>query len=648
MPEFIKSFLNKKAVAVSNSNNAIAGESVTSINTLLSTNVNGLNYYKNWVYIAVSARARRVAEIKFEVYLKGERKYNHEIIKLLNDVDYEAVSSFLDLTGNAFLYIERFVKTNRPSKLYVLHPSLVRPVLDQNNMLNVAYYEIGTKTQLKLPSQDVIHIKNFNPRQMLPYEGLGSSIVESIASSILTDESARQWNYNFFQNSARPDGFLTTDKKLSKEEIDQIREKFISKYAGTDNAHKIGLLSGGMDFKQVSLSQKDIDFIEQSRMSKDEILSAFGVPRSEVGLTDGLPRANLDGSSYVFSKNTIEPIMRKITNAFIKKLLLSYEDGLELCHVSIVPEDRVQLLAERIAGYDKWLSRNEIRKEDGLPEVEGGDNLYQQFSMTPVATVPRKALSIEIKPDYKGAFALLKQIKKKQMTDAHIKSWLNIFKSLEPGFEKDIKDYFNEQEKVLLAELKKIDKSFTINQTRDIFKGNAWDSQISLGVSFMTPRIRQYLKEGANNASELTGYNDFQDNTRDIETFIKTRAEYFSKKVNETTRDTLLTKIQDGLDNSESMDQIISRVKEVYTFANDVRAKTIARTEISASANAGKIELYKQAGIEKIEWYNLDPESEECQMNAGEIRDIGDQFPSGDTEPPAHPNCKSTTIAILD
>jgi HK97 family phage portal protein len=654
MFETIKTFLNRKAKTGGAVENGLAGQSITAINGFLTANVNGIYYYKNWVYAAVSARAKRVADLQFEVYKKGERVYDHEILNVINDVDYEAVSSFLDLTGNCFLYIERYVQGNKPSKLYILHPSLVRPVYNSQNMLEIVNYAVGTAGKVQVPAEDIIHIKTFNPKQNYPYEGLGVSIVESIASSVQTDENARQWNSNFFKNSARPDGFLTTDKKLSAEEISQVRENFMSKYGGLENAHKIGLLSGGLDFKSMSLSQKDIDFVEQSKNSKDEILSAFGVPKSEIGLVEDVNRANAEASSYVFAKNTIDPIMKKITKALAKKLLPNYEDGLELIHVSIIPQDRVQILAERVAGVDKWLTRNEIRREDGLPEVEGGDTLYQGLALSAIATVPKKALKEVIEPDFKGLLDVvvaqmqIDEKKKSLQIENNIKSWLTIFKAQEPKFEKDIRKYFDQQEKFIIKEIKKIDKSFTIKQVRDIFKGEEWDSQISLGISFITPALREYLKQGADNASEIVGYDEFDDNTRSINEFIDTRAQFFSKSVNETTSNSLIQSLQEGLDNGESMEDMMSRVKEIYTFANDVRAKVIARTEISASANYGKIELYKQAGIEKIKWYNLDPESEECKMNAGEVREIGEEFPSGDTEPPAHPNCRSTTIAVTD
>ena len=69
------------------------------------------------------------------------------------------------------------------------------------------------------------------------------------------------------------------------------------------------------------------------------------------------------------------------------------------------------------------------------------------------------------------------------------------------------------------------------------------------------------------------------------------------------------------------------------------RALMIAQTEMSRAVSVASRELYTESGVELVEWLVADP-CDLCQENedASPIG-IGDTFPSGDTEPPAHPNC---------
>jgi hypothetical protein len=74
-------------------------------------------------------------------------------------------------------------------------------------------------------------------------------------------------------------------------------------------------------------------------------------------------------------------------------------------------------------------------------------------------------------------------------------------------------------------------------------------------------------------------------------------------------------------------------------FDDSERALAIAQTEMSRAVATASRQLYEESGVELVEWIVADP-CDLCQENAdvSPIR-IGDTFPSGDTEPPAHPNC---------
>jgi hypothetical protein len=69
------------------------------------------------------------------------------------------------------------------------------------------------------------------------------------------------------------------------------------------------------------------------------------------------------------------------------------------------------------------------------------------------------------------------------------------------------------------------------------------------------------------------------------------------------------------------------------------QALVIAQTEMSRAVSVASRDLYTTSGVEQVEWL-VAIGCEDCQMNA-DASPIGidEVFPSGDTEPPAHPNC---------
>lgn len=656
-----------KALGGTTKNDILAG-GMTGSSLAFESTINGIKEYKSWVYTASNARARRVATLKIILRKNGEIVESHPFLDLMKKVSkgmspyqlYFGTQIYLDLTGNAYWYLAKDT-AGKISSIYLLNPEQMKLFANSENALEVAYYQFNST--MKLPAGDVVHFKNFNPEAPHPYPHYGKSVLSAISWSVQSDNSARAWNFNVFKNSAQPSGFLSTDKVLNKEQVEQIRRDFISKYGGVENAHKLGVLGGGMKFIQTSQTQKDIEFVQQSQMTKSEILSAFGVPESEIGLMSDFNRANAEASSYVFDKNTVDPLMKLITDTITESLLPQFGDAsLSLDYVSPISDDRATVLAEYTQGADKWMTRNEIREREGLPAVDGGDALYQSIANSEIARAPKKSLKTPVntfkseessKAIKSVADAIIKKHAQKKKNravdvDAHLKGWMTIFKAGENKLEKDMQKFFDAEQAIINDALVKADKAVSGNDIDAIFESKAWKGQIKAGITLITPRIMDYILQGAQNAQSSVGDVPFDINTPAINAFIEKRASLFSESINDTTKAKLLTSLKDGAEKGESITALKSRVESIYDDARGYRAKMIARTEISASANFGAVEQYKQAGITKHEWQVVDPQDDDCLVNAGVTVKIGDSFPSGNDNSPVHPNCQCTTIPVFD
>ena len=108
--------------------------------------------------------------------------------------------------------------------------------------------------------------------------------------------------------------------------------------------------------------------------------------------------------------------------------------------------------------------------------------------------------------------------------------------------------------------------------------------------------------------------------------------------INRTTLDRVGTLLARALERGWTPDEIKEQIADAIDDDTD-RALTIAQTEMSRAVTTASRELYEESGVELVEWLVADP-CDLCEENAdvSPIR-IGETFPSGDTEPPAHPNC---------
>lgn len=119
-----------------------------------------------------------------------------------------------------------------------------------------------------------------------------------------------------------------------------------------------------------------------------------------------------------------------------------------------------------------------------------------------------------------------------------------------------------------------------------------------------------------------------------------------ASKLNKTTLDRIGTKLADALAAGWTD---LTLAKEIGNILDDgQRALTIATTEMNRAMSVASMDTYREYGLEKVEWLTADP-CEDCAENedAGAIP-LGDEFPTGDTEPPAHPNCRCSISPVID
>lgn len=108
--------------------------------------------------------------------------------------------------------------------------------------------------------------------------------------------------------------------------------------------------------------------------------------------------------------------------------------------------------------------------------------------------------------------------------------------------------------------------------------------------------------------------------------------------VNGTTLDRIGTVLARALASGWSPSEIRDDLEDLLD--DPERALSIAQTETSRAVSVANRELYEESGVELVEWLTAEP-CDICEENedASPIQ-IGAVFPSGDYEPPAHPNCR--------
>lgn len=156
-------------------------------------------------------------------------------------------------------------------------------------------------------------------------------------------------------------------------------------------------------------------------------------------------------------------------------------------------------------------------------------------------------------------------------------------------------------------------------------------------------------EQGGKNAAQLMGLDGtFRLKNSAIKARLNDRQSFLIDSMDEANKESLRVAFQEGISEHLSTTELQQYIfDKVDAVVSPYKAEMIARTEFANAAGEVQKETYKQNGVEQVQWVFVGDTCDICEPNDGEVRRIGDEFPSGDTAEPAHPNCKCSLIPVI-
>jgi HK97 family phage portal protein len=164
-------------------------------------------------------------------------------------------------------------------QLVPLHPDRIRgPEELSDGRLRYEYTRPdGQKVNL-IGGIDIWHLTG------LSADGLkGLSMMDVATDTFGTSLAAERHTARFFERGVNFAGILQHPRTLKQETADAMSESFRRKYGGEGGAGNIPVLWEGMEFKPISMTLKDAEFLDSRKFSVAEIARWFGVPPHMVG-----------------------------------------------------------------------------------------------------------------------------------------------------------------------------------------------------------------------------------------------------------------------------------------------------------------------------------------------------------------------------
>lgn len=581
----------------------------------------------------------------------GDAVINHPIYNLLRNPnpnqtwsDFIKLLSFqYEIYGECFIYKARGEQSNKVKEIYLLDPSMVELMFENGELVGYKLHKQNGKA-LPLELDEIIHDKATNPFN----EWRGLSVMEKASTYINTEITTSTFTLNYMRNNASPSGIVTLPD-METETFKQFAQQWREGYEGAENAGKTAFIRGSnVEFKAVGATLKDVDQEITRKMSKEDVLLMFDVPKGLLGISDtkGLGVNEIEPLEYVFAKYNLEPRMNRL-DQIIEKLAKDFpyfNETYEITHESPVPDDKKFRLEQQKAGVNVWLTVNEVREQQGLPPIPGGDEIKE----------PTPAIALSAK---------------------QAKTKVTLKKEAEPKDPEEFRSELISKAEVYTVKVKRAISKYTAGQEKKVIDNidvstkafEEWlfelkEESIALADQ-VAPILYDLIEEQAEGTSNFITGESFR-LTNEVKAVQYDRILRVAGVFNEATLRKLEETITEGVSKGESVVKLKKRVEATYKDAKGYRAERIARTESIRTSNFTAEEVYRQNGSTKVKWFANPGACEFCQSLDGTEKEIGNNFAVvGQTiegvddgqlqlsyddilDPPLHPNCGCSILPV--
>ena len=276
------------------------------------------------------------------------------------------------------------------TRLWVLDPQRVQPLVSDDGQV---FYRLsldnlpGLTADVTVPASEIIHDRE--PCLYHPLVGVSPIAAAGIAA--MQGLSIQSNSTNFFGNSSMPGGVLEAPGSISQETADRLKSTWDTKFTG-ENAGKIAVLGDGLQFKQVSMSARDAQMVEQQKWSDEKIFSALKVPAYKVGVGKLPTYDNIQTLQVEYYQNCLQRRIEDIEAGLGEGLKLPVAMGVEFDVKGLLRMDsRAQMEMLKAGTGAGILSPNEGSAELGYGPVEGGDTPYLQEQNWALSDLARRS-----------------------------------------------------------------------------------------------------------------------------------------------------------------------------------------------------------------------------------------------------------------
>lgn len=341
-----------------------------------------------WVYSDIRAIANEVANAAFMVKQRQGEDWidipEHPFEQLWATPNRNMSSQWLIqytvwwllLRGEAYL-LKAYQRAGELAELWPAPASRMAPIPDAQNYIGgFKYLPSDGQQPVRLETRQVVFMRLPNPFDY--HRGL--SPLSAYRMALETDMAASKWNRDAFTNEVTLRTLLSMPQETAPTTFTACKAE-IEDQLVTAKKRYIIARAGDLDVKQLSMSQKDAEYLAGREFTREEIDRVFGVPAGY--WAKEATRANTEAARATLIEQAVWPLLKLIAGDLTSQLIaLDYGQDFRGVFEDVRVRDRSLQVQERQA-YWQVQTVNEARAELGLSPLETG---VEGEMLVPLAT----------------------------------------------------------------------------------------------------------------------------------------------------------------------------------------------------------------------------------------------------------------------
>jgi HK97 family phage portal protein len=334
------------------------------------------------VYACVTYLSADVGKLPVHVYRevkpKGKREVHkrHPLERLLQNPNryqdrmqfFETLMMGLTMRGNAYVAkipdgkggVDRLIPIH-PDRVSILEVSDGSLFYRISSAGDFERYQMG-EALITIPDTDMIHLR------LASLNGIvGLSPIAQARETIGTALAEGEYVGRLLGNGARPAGVLKHPGTLTAEAAKRLKDRWNDIYGGIEQAGKTAVLEEGMEWKPMSMTSVDAEFMAGRKFSVEEIARIWRMPPHMIGDLAKATNNNISDQTAGYYNNTLSAYLTRIELAFAKSFGLGSDEYVEFDTDELLRMD----MASRFKAYREaraafMMTTNEMRAREGL------------------------------------------------------------------------------------------------------------------------------------------------------------------------------------------------------------------------------------------------------------------------------------------